>query len=96
MDSETKELLKANFILNKENNELLKKIRKSQKWSQTSKAIYWFIIIAFGFGAWYFVQPYLESVLSVYSSVSGGVSGINNLTNLSDVNNVQNLLDQIR
>ena len=95
MDSEDKELLKENLELSKENNELLKKIRKFQKWGQTTKAIYWLIIIAFGFGAWYFVQPYLESMLGYYSAVSGATSGFN-IGNLSDLKNVQNLLEQVK
>lgn len=99
MDPEIKELLRENLKLNKENNELLKKIRKFQKWGQTSKAIYWFIILAFGFGSWYFIQPYLESVMGMYGSVTGASTNVSNLTNLgnlSDVKNIQSILDQIR
>ena len=96
MDPEDKELLKENLGLSKENNELLKKIRKFQKWGQTTKAIYWLIIIAFGFGAWYFVQPYLETMLGYYGAVSGATSSITDFGNFSDIKNIQNLIDQVK
>lgn len=96
MDPEVKILLKENLKLSKENNELLKKVRGFQKWSQTAKAIYWFIIIAFAFGAWYFVQPYLETLLSSLGAISGAGSSIANIENLSDLKNIQSLLEQIQ
>lgn len=95
MDPEVKSLLKENIKLTKENNELLRKIRKYQKWSHTSKLIYWIIVILFVFGSWYFVKPYLNNLLGYYQNISNITSGIENLSNFSDIKNIQNLINQI-
>ena len=70
MDPESKQLLK-------ENNDMLKKVVRYQKWNQIYRALYWGIIIFSSFGAYYFIQPYLSGLLNV----SGGVSNISNITN---------------
>lgn len=96
MDPEIKALLKENIKISKENNELLKKVRGYQKWSQTTKAIYWVIVLASVFGAWYFIQPYLDVMFSYFGVVSGLNSNLNNIQNFSDVKNIQNLLQQLQ
>lgn len=69
MDPETKQLLK-------ENNEMLKKLVRYQKWNQIYRILYWGIIIFSSVGAYYFIQPYLSGLLNV----SGDVSNISNIT----------------
>lgn len=43
-----------------ENNEILKGIRRSNRFSLLIKSIYWFVIIGLSIGAFYFVQPYVN------------------------------------
>lgn len=71
MDEEAKRLLQENLRLSKENNELLQKIRRVQRWSQISKIIYWVIIIGIAYGAFYYLKPYLEGIMNIYD---GGFS----------------------
>lgn len=80
MDDETKKLLVDNYALNKENNEMLKKLVLFQKWNQIYKVVYWAIIILSAIGAFYFIKPMLSNLLSVYT---GGVG----TTNFSDISN---------
>jgi len=40
-------------------------------WNRVFKAIYLVIILGVTFGAYYFVQPYLESVWMTYQNVLG-------------------------
>ena len=69
MDPEVKHLLEENLALSKENNELIKKVRNFQKWSRISRIFYWIIIIGVAYGAFYFLQPYIEKVMNLYSQL---------------------------
>mgnify|MGYP001810129142 CR=1 FL=1 len=90
MDQEVKNLLEENLKISKENNELLLKIRNVQRWAQITRYLYWFVIIAVSFGAFYFIQPYLENLLSLYT---GGVGGS---INVSDIGNLTSQQEQIQ
>jgi len=96
MDPEVKQLLEENLRLSKENNAMLLKVRSVQRWAQITRVLYWFVIVAAAFGAFYFLKPYVGNILNVYT---GGVSGINNISDiknsLSDQNQVQNLLKEL-
>ena len=92
MDSNEKRLLENNSKLLKENNELLRKIHGIQRWSQITKIVYWIIILGIAFGSFYFIQPYIDNILRVYST---GVSEINTIKNISkklNTNNSHNLV----
>lgn len=78
MDSETKELLKANLELSKENNVLLKKIRKVQKRIQVTKTVYWVIVILVALGAYYYVKPYVGRVESFYNQAAANLEEFKN------------------
>ena len=79
MDPETKRLLEESLVVAKENNEMLKKVVRNQKWAAIYRTGYWFVIILFSFGAYYFVKPLMGNMLNLYS---GGVS---NMVNISDI-----------
>ncbi len=44
----------------KENNEILKGMRRSMRISRFFTVLYWVVIIGVGFGAYYFIQPFIE------------------------------------
>ncbi len=92
MDPETKQLLKDNLEIAKENNKMLSKMVRNQKWTNIYRVVYWGIIIFSSFGAYYFIQPYLGNLLNVY-----GVSGINNVGDVTKTlnNNKQQMEDLI-
>lgn len=95
MDSEVKKILEENLKLSKENNELLKKVRGFQRWSQITKILYWFIIIGVAIGSFYFIKPYLGGLVNLYS---GGVSDVNSVKDIGNAlhNSTQNWQDLIR
>ena len=92
MDPELKNLLEENLKLSKENNELLVKVRRVQKWSQYSRIFYWVLILGMAYGAFYFIQPYLENLLNLYT---GGV-GVSNIDIKEGLKNTQGASDLIR
>ncbi|MDE2031065.1 MAG: hypothetical protein KGI58_02270 [Patescibacteria group bacterium] len=96
MDPETKQLLQENLDIAKENNLMLKKMVRSQKWTNIYRVVYWGIIILSSVGAYYFIQPFLGNLLNVY-----GVSGVKNygdvVNNLnSNKQQVQDLLNSLK
>lgn len=94
MDEQNKRLLEENLALAKENNQMLKKVLRSQKRGEIMKIVYWLFIIGVAFGAFYFVQPYLENVISIYTNTAGVLEEING--EVPDVNNISELLKQIQ
>ena len=100
MDPETKELLRESIEISKENNEMLKKMVRAQKWTNIYRVVYWSIIIFSSVGAYYFIQPYLSSMVNLYTN---GVSGIGNISDISknlniktDKQQFQDLLDAFK
>jgi hypothetical protein len=75
MSPEEKSLLERTYKMAEENNEILKSLRRSARWNTAFKVFYWVIIIGISLGAYYVIQPYLESVMGIYGSVTGDVNG---------------------
>ncbi|MDQ5893141.1 MAG: hypothetical protein QG640_152 [Patescibacteria group bacterium] len=64
MTPEERSLLERTYKMAEENNEILRSIRRSNRWSMAVKAIYWIVIIGLSIGAFYFIQPYIEFMTS--------------------------------
>ena len=67
MDFHDKAFFDRLMALTEENNALLKKIRQSARISQAFRVAYWFIIIGLSIGAFYFIQPMIDQLMSVYT-----------------------------
>lgn len=66
MSPEETELLKKSVALAEDNNKILHGIRRSMQIARIMSIIYWVFIIGSALGAYYFIQPYLEQIYSVY------------------------------
>ena len=64
MDEETKNTVQATYKLAEENNEMLHKMRRSQKWATVWRIFYWAVIIILSFGTYYLIQPYINALQS--------------------------------
>jgi len=62
MSPEEKELLEKTYELSKENNEILRSLRRRARFSTAWRIAYWVLIIGISLGAFYFIQPYVEMV----------------------------------
>jgi hypothetical protein len=97
MDNEAKELLRQNIELNKENNDMLKKLVRGQKRAFIYRIVYWGIIIFSTLGAFYFIKPLLGNVLNIYT---GGISGSTSFTdikkNLSGSDQMQEFFNSLK
>ena len=69
MTPEERSLLERTHKLAEENNEILRGIRRSNRISVIFRVAYWVIILAISFGAFYFIQPYIESLTGAYGQI---------------------------
>jgi hypothetical protein len=78
MDPAEKELLKRAVLLGEENNNMLRAIRRSLRFSRIMSILYWVFIIGSAIGAFYLIQPYVDTISSMYggakSSLGAGSS----------------------
>ena len=71
MTPEEKMLLERTAKLAQENNDLLHKLNRRAKLGTAIKVLYWTVIIGLSFGAFYFIQPYLDFLSGVGGSSPG-------------------------
>ncbi len=83
MSPEEKELLKRAVVLGEENNDILRSMRRSMRLARFMSILYWVFIIGSAIGAYYLIQPYVDSLTGAYGgakstlgSASDSVSGI--------------------
>jgi len=72
MTPEEKSLLERVAKLSEENNQILHSMRRSAKWANGMRWAYWAVIIALSFGAYYLIQPYMNSLISALGGAGGG------------------------
>ncbi len=73
MNSEERELLERTLRISEENNQILKGIRRANRLATVIKIFYWFIIMGLGFGAYYFIEPYVKDFKGVYSQFNSTI-----------------------
>ena len=79
MDSEVEKMIKENLELTRENNDILKRIRRTQRHNQIGQAVYWLFLIGLSIGAFYFLQPYISTLLTYYHEITGSNINLQNL-----------------
>lgn len=60
---------------------ILKRMQRTRRFELFIKIAYWVVIVGMAFGAYYFIQPYLENLMSIYSGVNDNLDKVNNLKN---------------
>lgn len=81
MTPEERKMLSEALSLAKDNNQLLKKIRRNGMWGNIWRIAYWVIILGLSFGAYYFIQPYVDQFGDIYSGFKGDVNTVQKTTN---------------
>lgn len=76
MSPEEKALLLKTAELVKENNSLLRKMRRGARFRAALHALYWVVIIGLSFGAYYFIEPYIGQLQGIYQKIQGDVDNI--------------------
>jgi len=76
MTPEERSLLENTMALAKENNKILRSIRRSNRWSSIFRVIYWVVIIGLGLGTYYFLQPYLMSAVNIINQGQAAIKSL--------------------
>ena len=71
MEQEDKEMLRKTLELSQKNYNMISSIKRSIFWTKVFSVIYWIFIVVVAVGAYYYLQPYIDKLLSVYSSFKG-------------------------
>lgn len=91
MDPELKRLVEETHMLARENNRMLRAIRRSQWYSFMSTVIIWVVVLALPL---YLYQKYLQPVIADFSTLSGmpstTTSGFLGLPTFADVEKLIN------
>ncbi len=78
MDPEAKKLLEDIQKLTEDNNAMLHRMRAAQKRATLWSILKWVVIIGFTLGSFYFLQPYVDKVVSLYGDISSTQQKIHN------------------
>lgn len=84
---EEKELLRKSIVLAQENNDILRKMQRSMRFSHIASILYWLFIIGSIVGAFYVIQPYIQAFNSAY----GGAQNSFNITLNGLIENLKRL-----
>lgn len=79
MDSESKKLLEETVQLSRENNDMLRYMKRSVMVSRIMSFLYWAIIVGSAFGAYYFLQPFIDQMLSLYGGAKNNLEDVGGL-----------------
>lgn len=83
MQPEEKEMLKKTLELSQENNKILHSIRRSMLRGRIFQIIYWLVIIGVAIGAYYYVEPYIDTAVGAYGSVKGDLKSFSDIFRLN-------------
>lgn len=70
---ELKELVRQNTALAKETHAMVKSMRNASRWARLLKLLWIVLIAAISFGAYIYLQPYLENIMQLYTTAQGAV-----------------------
>ncbi len=79
MQPEERDMLKKALELSRENNQMLHAIRRGMFWGRVTRAIYWIVLIGASIGAYYYIEPYLDTAIGAYGSVKGDIQSFGDL-----------------
>jgi hypothetical protein len=74
MTPEERALLQRMAQTVEENNEILHGIRSSMRWARVWRVVYWTVIIGSAVGAYWFIQPYIDTLLGLYTNAQTNIN----------------------
>ncbi len=80
MTPEEKSLLERTHKIVSENNSILRKMRRANRWGLSFRILYWVVIIGAGLGMFYFLKPYIDPMMDVVDQAQSIVHGLNGST----------------
>lgn len=94
-EEEIKDLLEEDLELNKENNELLKGMHRSARWSLIFAVLKWLFILGSVFGIYYYFGQFFENTIGSYKELLGTSTTPTASSTGSFLDQVKNVIKQI-
>jgi len=92
MSPEEKQILKETAELAKENNKILRGMRRSARFGLLWKIFYWVVIIVLSYGTYVYVQPYITIMQQTYSEMQKNIQSVKDVTSkIPSIPNISNL-----
>ncbi len=91
MTPEERSMLERTYKIAEENNAILRTMRRNNRLSTAVRIFYWLVIIGIAFGAFYYLQPYFESLLGLVDQAQKSFQTVN-----GTVGQVQDALGSIK
>ena len=79
MTPEERSLLERTHKLAEENNAILRSLRRHHRVSTIVRILYWVAIIVLSLGAYYLIQPYIDTLADAYSQMEGTLQSLKDL-----------------
>lgn len=76
MNEEERELLERTLRVSEENNKILKRLQRAGRFAVAFKIFYWLAIIGLAFGAYYFIEPYINELGGAYTKFNDTVKNL--------------------
>lgn len=70
MTPEQERMLRESLELSRDTHEMVKKLHRDLVINRVIKVVYWVVIIGVAVGAFYFLQPYVETLQDVYGGLA--------------------------
>jgi hypothetical protein len=81
-DEELKQLLQKNIEVSEESLNILKKINRARMVGNTLVFLKWVVIIGLSYGAYFFIEPYLNVITGGLNTINSGMDQVKDLQNL--------------
>jgi hypothetical protein len=79
MTPEEKQLLKETAELTKENNKILRVIRRNARIGTFFTIFYWLLILGSAFGFYYYSKPYVDAIAESYNGMKENIASLKNI-----------------
>ena len=96
MTPEERRLIQETLDLSRENNQILKKMRRGQFIGNIIHSLKWVVLIIITIYSWIVIQPYFEQMLSMYTQVQDATDSVNSMKLTTDMSGLQNWLETFR
>lgn len=80
MDYQDKQFMDRLMATVEENNRILHRLQRNARFARLWHVFYWLIVIGISVGAFYFLQPYIDQLISTYKGIQSEIENVRNLT----------------
>jgi hypothetical protein len=76
MNPEERKILEENLALTKENNEMLRSLKRGMLLGRIFRIGYWLVIAGVAVGAYYYVEPYVGALVDTFLGVKAEIESV--------------------